>query len=83
MKERLASDAAVVNYPALETGISKIITGGRLTTREQDACKRFKCAAAAPPTEKATRSFLGPAFQKVTPARTKFMQVAWVPPTSN
>ncbi|KAG3134402.1 hypothetical protein PC128_g26217 [Phytophthora cactorum] len=40
MKERLASDAAVVNYPAPETGITKIITGGRLTTREQEACKR-------------------------------------------
>ncbi|KAF1788983.1 hypothetical protein GQ600_650 [Phytophthora cactorum] len=30
MKERLASDAAVVNYPALETGITKIITGNAL-----------------------------------------------------
>ncbi|KAG2977335.1 hypothetical protein PC119_g21961 [Phytophthora cactorum] len=51
MKERLASDAAVVNYPVLETGMTKIITSGRLTTREQVACKGFKCAAAAPPTE--------------------------------
>ncbi|KAG6946929.1 hypothetical protein JG688_00015769 [Phytophthora aleatoria] len=81
MKERLASDAAVVSYPAFETGITNIISGGRLTTREQEACKGFKCGAAAPPTEKATRSVL--VFQKVTPARTKYMQVAWMPPTSN
>ncbi|KAG2782024.1 hypothetical protein PC116_g24530 [Phytophthora cactorum] len=40
MKERLVSDAAVVNYPALETGITKIITGGCLATCEQEACKR-------------------------------------------
>ncbi|KAF1786269.1 hypothetical protein GQ600_14870 [Phytophthora cactorum] len=78
MKERLASDAAVVNYPVLETGMTKIITSGRLTTREQVACKGFKCAAAAPPTENVTRSFLRPVFQKVTTVRTKYMQVAWV-----
>ncbi|KAG6953085.1 hypothetical protein JG688_00012982 [Phytophthora aleatoria] len=83
IKERLASDAAVVNYPVLETGMTKTITSGRLTTREQEACKGFKCAAAAPPTENVTRSFLRPVFQKVTPVRTKYMQVAWVPPTSN
>ncbi|KAG3190459.1 hypothetical protein PC128_g11300 [Phytophthora cactorum] len=62
MKERLASDAAVVSYPAFETGITNIIT-------------------ADPPTEKATRSVS--VFQKVTPARTKYMQVAWMLPTSN
>ncbi|KAG3247060.1 hypothetical protein PI124_g8236 [Phytophthora idaei] len=81
LKGRLASDAAVVSYPAFETGITNIITGGSLTTREQEACKGFKCGAAAPPTEKATRSVL--VFQKMTPARTKYMQVAWMPPTSN
>ncbi|KAG2781736.1 hypothetical protein PC116_g24024 [Phytophthora cactorum] len=73
MKERLASDAAVVNYPALETGITKIITGGCLATCEQEACKGFKSATAAPPTEKATRLFWAPVFQKVTPARTKYI----------
>ncbi|KAG6943462.1 hypothetical protein JG688_00017584 [Phytophthora aleatoria] len=64
MTERLASDAAVVNYPVLETGITKIISGGRLTTREQEACKGFKSATAASPTEKATRLFWAPVFQK-------------------
>ncbi|KAF1782743.1 hypothetical protein GQ600_20726 [Phytophthora cactorum] len=74
MTERLASDAAVVNYPVLETGITKIISGGRLTTREQEACKGFKSATAAPPTEKATRLFWAPVFQKVTPAPTEPLQ---------
>ncbi|KAG3075566.1 hypothetical protein PI124_g20500 [Phytophthora idaei] len=73
MTERLASDAAVVNYPVLETGITKIISGGRLTTRAQEACKGFKSATAAPPTEKATRLIWAPVFQKVTPARTKYI----------
>ncbi|RAW31382.1 hypothetical protein PC110_g12264 [Phytophthora cactorum] len=59
MKERLASDAAVVSYPAFETGITNIITGGRLTTRARSMQR------------------------KVTPARTKYMQVAWMLPTSN
>ncbi|ETO58563.1 hypothetical protein F444_23060 [Phytophthora nicotianae P1976] len=83
MKGRLASDSAVVNYPALKTTITVIITGSRLSTREQEACKGIKASPAAPPTQETTCSFLGPVFQKATPARTTYMSVSWIPPTSN
>ncbi|ETN14030.1 hypothetical protein F441_03857 [Phytophthora nicotianae CJ01A1] len=47
------------------------------------ACKGFKASSAAQPTEETTRSFLGVVFQKATPARTTYMSVSSIPPTSN
>ncbi|GMF43142.1 unnamed protein product [Phytophthora fragariaefolia] len=42
MKTRLASDASVVNNPALESGVVKIISGGRQNAREQAVCATLK-----------------------------------------
>ncbi|ETP39413.1 hypothetical protein F442_13125 [Phytophthora nicotianae P10297] len=64
MRGRLAFDSAVVNYPALETDITKIITDGCLATLEQEACKSFKASPGAPPTDETTCSILGPSFRK-------------------
>ncbi|ETP27318.1 hypothetical protein F441_00169 [Phytophthora nicotianae CJ01A1] len=48
----------------IRTGITKIIIGGSLSSREQDACKGFKDSPAAPSTEETTCSFRGPSFRK-------------------
>ncbi|KAF1790682.1 hypothetical protein GQ600_4893 [Phytophthora cactorum] len=78
LKARLAADAAIVNYPALESGIIKIISGSRLTTREQEACKAFKCPATNATVEETSRSFLAPVFQKASEPRTSYIPLAWV-----
>ncbi|ETM41469.1 hypothetical protein L914_12756 [Phytophthora nicotianae] len=72
MRGRLAFDSAVVNYPALETDITKIITEGCLATLEQEACKSFKASPGAPPTDETTCSILGPSFRK-RPQRAKLV----------
>ncbi|KAG2897700.1 hypothetical protein PC114_g14578 [Phytophthora cactorum] len=68
VKARLAADAAIVNYPALESGIIKIISGSRLTTREQDICKAFKRLATNATVEETSRSFRAPVYQKASGA---------------
>ncbi|KAG2893865.1 hypothetical protein PC116_g24231 [Phytophthora cactorum] len=83
LKARLAADAAIVYYPALESGITKIISGSRLTTREQEACKAFKLPATNTTVEETSRSFLAPVFQKASEPRTAYIPLAWVHPTSN
>ncbi|KAG3071295.1 hypothetical protein PC121_g9308 [Phytophthora cactorum] len=71
---RRAFDWVVRQYPPMKERLAS-------DAAVQEACKGFKCGAADPPTEKATRSVS--VFQKVTPARTKYMEVAWMLPTSN
>ncbi|KAG3093618.1 hypothetical protein PI125_g16788 [Phytophthora idaei] len=83
LKARLAADAAFVYCPALESGNFKIISGSRLTTREQEACKAFKRPATNATVEETSRSFLAPVFQKASEPRTSYIPLAWVPPTSN
>ncbi|ETP45077.1 hypothetical protein F442_08454 [Phytophthora nicotianae P10297] len=64
MKGRLAPDSAVVNYPALETGITKTITGGRLTTREQEDCKVLRPHMLRHELKRRHARFWGPSFRK-------------------
>ncbi|KAG6954994.1 hypothetical protein JG688_00012100, partial [Phytophthora aleatoria] len=47
-----------------KSGIIKIISGSRLTTREQEAYKAFKHPATNGTVEETSRSFLAPVFQK-------------------
>ncbi|KAL4160361.1 hypothetical protein PRNP1_000931 [Phytophthora ramorum] len=70
MKARLASDAPVVNYPDLETGIVKIILGSRLSAREQAACASFKCSGGNVTPAEESRSFLASVFKKTSKSRT-------------
>ncbi|ETN02510.1 hypothetical protein PPTG_16463 [Phytophthora nicotianae INRA-310] len=83
MKARLSPDAAIVNYPALESGIAKIISGTRLSACEQEACKMFKKPVADPAPETNSRSFLAPVLKKAVKGATSYMPLAWVPPKSN
>ncbi|KAG4229623.1 hypothetical protein PC116_g22055 [Phytophthora cactorum] len=71
---RLAAD--IVNYPALESGIIKIISGSCLTTREQEAYKAFKRPATNGTVEETSRSFLAPVFQKALEPRTSYIPLA-------
>uniref|UniRef100_H3GFM1 BED-type domain-containing protein n=1 Tax=Phytophthora ramorum TaxID=164328 RepID=H3GFM1_PHYRM len=70
MKARLASDAPVVNYPDLETGIVKIILGSRLSAREQAACASFKCSGGDVIPAEESRSFMASVFKKTSKSRT-------------
>ncbi|ETL79431.1 hypothetical protein L917_19940 [Phytophthora nicotianae] len=86
MKTRLASDASVVNNPALESGIVKIIGGGRLNAREQAACINLKRSSDDTVVNLAvSKSFLASAFKKapVTRSPPQHMSLEWVPPTLN
>ncbi|KAG3060677.1 hypothetical protein PC121_g13335 [Phytophthora cactorum] len=74
---------ATVNYPALESGSIKIISGSRLTTREQKTCKAFKRPTTNATVEETSRSFFAPVFQKASEPRTFYIPLAWVPPTLN
>ncbi|KAG3156840.1 hypothetical protein PC128_g21781 [Phytophthora cactorum] len=71
---RLAAD--IVNYPALESGIIKIISGSCLTTREQEAYKAFKRPATNGTVEETSRLFLAPVFQKALEPRTSYIPLA-------
>ncbi|GMG15280.1 unnamed protein product [Phytophthora fragariaefolia] len=91
MKSRLASDATVVNKKekkktALESGIVKTISGGRLNAREQAACVTLKPSGDEMVMEQhVSKSFLASAFKKTAVARTppQYMPLDWIPPTSN
>ncbi|KAF4133103.1 hypothetical protein GN958_ATG17699 [Phytophthora infestans] len=86
MKTRLASDASVVNNPALESGIVKIIGGGRLNAREQAACIHLKRSSDDTVVNPAvSKSLLASAFKKapVTRSPPQYFPLEWAPFTSN
>ncbi|OWY90848.1 hypothetical protein PHMEG_00040836 [Phytophthora megakarya] len=85
MKTRLASDASVVNNPDLESGIVKIMSGGRLNAREQAACVTLKRGGDETVVEQhVSNSFLASAFRRTLVARTppQHMPLDWPSETS-
>lgn len=85
MKDRLKPNANIVNNADLESGIVKIIMGGRLTLEEREQCSIFKATewrSSAEPAKKVI--FLTPAFKKRKTSQSQsYTPVDWVPPTSN
>lgn len=88
MKPRLSPTAAIVNYPALESGLVKIQRGQSLTPPERAACAAFRVTS-SPDEDQAEESPEGPSFaaqalkRLKTTKRSAYVDVGYVPPTSN
>ncbi|KAJ0391327.1 hypothetical protein ATCC90586_011927 [Pythium insidiosum] len=84
LNSRLGPRAAIVNNPALESGIEKIIRGQRLCAAEEVECARFRSDAPVTTVAPAT-SIIAKAFkrQRLIDAKTRYIGLGWVPPTSN
>ncbi|KAJ0396567.1 hypothetical protein ATCC90586_009810 [Pythium insidiosum] len=87
LKTRLGPHGAIINNAVLESGIVKIICRQRLTAAEDAECERFRLSGddSAHDVNEARASFVAEAFKrrKTDDTCTRFMDVKWVPPTSN
>ncbi|KAE8986324.1 hypothetical protein PF011_g20033 [Phytophthora fragariae] len=88
LKPRLAQSAAIVNYPALESGLVKIQRGLTLTAAERTACAEFRVPDAEDGAEdqgdEPSTSFVAQAYKRrKTTKRSAYVDVGYVLPTSN
>ncbi|KAE9042569.1 hypothetical protein PR001_g3784 [Phytophthora rubi] len=86
LKSRLGATAQIVNNPHLEQGLVKLQRGEALTIAERSACAGFRSTALerAPAQEDGNSSIVKAAFKKKkAPKRSHYVDVAYVPPTSN
>ena len=85
MRGRLAENAAIVNFPALETGLVKLQRGVQLSSGEKSACAAFRLSDAEPAsTIDSDESIVAKAFKRrKVVKRNSYVDVAYVPPTSN
>ncbi|KAE8882589.1 hypothetical protein PF006_g19166 [Phytophthora fragariae] len=80
--------AAIVNYPALESGLVKIQRGLTLTAAERTACAEFRVPDAEDGAEdqgdEPSTSFVAQAYKRrKTTKRSAYVDVGYVLPTSN
>ncbi|KAE9303034.1 hypothetical protein PF008_g22328 [Phytophthora fragariae] len=87
MKDRLSATAAIINYPALETGLVKIQRGENLNAAERTACASFRASSEPEDHEDGAEdhaSIVSEAFKRrKVSKRAKYVDVSFVPPTSN
>ncbi|KAE9061120.1 hypothetical protein PF007_g30368 [Phytophthora fragariae] len=86
LKSRLGATTQIVNNPHLEQGLVKLQRGEALTIAERSACAGFRSTALerAPVQEDGNSSIVKAAFKKKkAPKRSHYVDVAYVPPTSN
>ncbi|ETI30361.1 hypothetical protein F443_22518, partial [Phytophthora nicotianae P1569] len=84
MKARLAANAAIVNYPNLESGLVKLQRGEALTAAEKVVCSQFRLRDAGEAVEEQRDLIVKEAFKRRKVAkRAAYEDVAFIPPTSN
>ncbi|KAG6611487.1 uncharacterized protein IUM83_15634 [Phytophthora cinnamomi] len=87
MKARLAVNAAIVNYPNLESGLVKLQRGEALTAAEKVVCSQFGLRGsnkAGETVEEQGDSIAKEAFKRRKVAkRAAYEDIAYVPPTSS
>ncbi|ETP50142.1 hypothetical protein F442_04453 [Phytophthora nicotianae P10297] len=87
MKARLVANAAIVNYPNLESGLVKLQRGEALTAAEKVACSQFRLRDADKSVEAVEEQrdlIVKEAFKRRKVAKlAAYEDVAFIPPTSN